>query len=157
MKRTAIISIGVTGQTTFQRELFKWYPNSNLFVVAKDTPVPEINNMLTALKQYEQVFVGIHDTRLRPASKLDYSSGVKQFVATLTAHPNTVISFFTNPYAMAGIAGIERAQALLACYQNSEDMQQAAVRAITQQIKPRGRLPVSINVFFPTGAGQVGL
>ena len=155
--RTAIIGVGITNPTAFQSELRQWYPNSTLFLVNKSTPIEELNNVIKNLEQYSQVFVGVHDTRLRPQSKLDFSSGVKQFIAALTAHPNTVISFFANPYAMAGIPGIERAQALLVCYQNSEAMQQAAVKAITQQIKPRGRLPVGINVFFPTGAGRVAL
>jgi beta-glucosidase-like glycosyl hydrolase len=155
--RTAIIGVGITNPTAYQNELKRWYPNSTFFLVNKSTPVDELSNIMKNLQEYSQVFVGVHDTRTRPQSKLDYSSGVKQFIAALTAHENTVISFFANPYAIAGIPGIERAHALLVCYQNSEDMQQAAVRAITQQIKPLGKLPVSINVFFPTGSGQVGL
>jgi anion-transporting ArsA/GET3 family ATPase len=149
--------VGVTNPTVYQTELKRLYPNSTLFLVNKSTPVDELNNIMKSLQEYSQVFVGVHDTRTRPQSKLDYSTDVKQFIAALTAHENTVISFFANPYAIAGIPGIERAHALLVCYQNSEDMQQAAVRAITQQIKPLGKLPVSINVFFPTGSGQVGL
>jgi beta-N-acetylhexosaminidase len=155
--RTAIIGVGITNPIAYQAELKRWYPNSTLFFVNKSTPVDELNTIIKTLQQYSQVFVGVHDTRSRPQSKLDYSSGVTQFIAALTAHENTVISFFANPYAIAGIPGIEKAHALLVCYQNSEDMQQAAVRAITQQIKPMGKLPVSINVFFPTGSGQVGL
>lgn len=155
--RTAIIGIGITNPTAYQNELRRWYPNSTLFLVNKSTPVDELNGIITNLQEYAQVFVGVHDTRTRPQSKIDYSSGVKQFICALTSHENTVMSFFTNPYALAGLPGIERSRALLVCYQNSEDMQQAAVRAITQQIKPLGRLPVSINVFFPTGSGQVGL
>ncbi|MFA6085097.1 glycoside hydrolase family 3 protein [Mucilaginibacter sp.] len=151
MKRTAIISIGVTGQTTFQRELFKWYPNSNLFVVGKNTPVPELNNILAALKQYDQVFVGIHDTRLRPASKLDYSSDVKLLIADLAARPNSVISVFANPYSIAGLPGIEKSGALLACYQKDDALQRSAVKVITGQQKPIGKLPVSINMYFTTG------
>lgn len=155
--RTAIIGVGITNPTAYQAELRRWYPNSTLFLVNKSTPVDELNAVIKSLQEYSQVFVGVHDTRTRPQSKLDYSLAVTQFIAALTAHENTVISFFANPYAIAGIPGIERAHALLVCYQNSEDMQQAAVRAITQQIKPMGKLPVSINVFFPTGSGQVGL
>ncbi|WP_374948747.1 glycoside hydrolase family 3 protein [Mucilaginibacter sp.] len=151
MKRTAIISIGVTGQTTFQRELFKWYPNSQLFIVGKNTPVPELKNMLDALKQYDQIYVSIHDTRLRPASKLDYSSDVKMLVADLAAKPNSVISVFANPYAIAGLPGIERSGALLACYQKDDALQRSAVKVISGQQKPIGKLPVSINTFFTTG------
>ncbi|MFD0751521.1 glycoside hydrolase family 3 protein [Mucilaginibacter calamicampi] len=155
--QTAIIGVGITNPSAYEAELRRWYPNSTLFLVNKTTPVEELNSIIKALPQYTQVFVGVHDTRTRPQSKLDYSAGVTQFVSTVAARENTVISFFTNPYALAGITGIEKARALLVCYQNSEEMQQAAVKAITQQIKPMGKLPVSINGFFRTGAGQVGL
>ena len=155
--RTAIIGVGVTNPAAYETELRRWYPNSTLFLVNKSTPGDELNAIVKSLQEYSQVYVGVHDTRTRPQSKLDYSVGVTQFIAALTAHENTVISFFANPHAIAGIPGIEKAHALLICYQNSEDMQQAAVKAITQQIKPMGKLPVSINLFFPTGAGQVGL
>lgn len=151
LKRTAIISIGVDGQTTFQRDLFKWYPNSQLFQVAKNTSAIELKNLLATLKQYDQVFIGIHDSRLRPASKLDYSSDIKLMIADLAARPNAVISVFANPYAIAGLPGIERSSALLACYQKDDAMQRAAVKVITGQQKPIGKLPVSINTFFTTG------
>ncbi|MBD1392881.1 glycoside hydrolase family 3 protein [Mucilaginibacter glaciei] len=151
LKRTAIISIGVEGQTTFQRELFKWYPNSQLFQVSKNAAAADLNNLLSTLKQYDQVFIGIHDSRLRPASKLDYSSDVKMLIADLAAKPNAVVSVFANPYAIAGLPGIEKSSALLACYQKDDSMQRAAVKVITGQQKPIGKLPVSINTFFTTG------
>jgi beta-N-acetylhexosaminidase len=153
-KKTAIVSIGVTGQTVFQQELSKKYPNSMLFLVGKDTPVSALNKMLESLKQYEQVFVGIHDTRLRPASKLDYSSDVKLLIADLAAKNNSVISVFANAYTIAGLPGIEKSGAILVAYQKDDGMQRAAVKAIMGQIKPTGKLPVSVNTFFPTGTGQ---
>ncbi|OOQ60692.1 glycoside hydrolase family 3 protein [Mucilaginibacter pedocola] len=152
-KKTAIISIGVTGQTVFQQELSKSYPNSMLFLVGKDTPVPALNKMLENLKQYEQVFVGIHDTRLRPQSKLDYSSDVKLLIADLAAKSNSVISVFANAYTIAGLPGIEKSGSILVAYQKDDAMQRAAVKAITGKIKPTGKLPVSVNTYFTTGAG----
>lgn len=153
-KRTAIISIGVTGPTVFQKELCKSYPNGRFFTIAKNTPVPELNSMLAMLKQYDQVFIGIHDTRLRPQSKLDYSSDVKLLVAELAAKPNSVVSVFANAYSIAGLPGIEKSGSLLVCYQKDDAMQRAAVKVITGKIKPMGKLPVSVNTFFTTGAGM---
>ncbi len=153
IQKTAIISIGVDHVTLFQTELARWYTNSTTFTVNKSTPVAELNSLLETLKQYDQVFVGIHDTRLRPQSKLDYSNGVKEFITALAEHNNTVISVFANPYTIAGLPGIEKSGALLACYQMSDELQRSAVKAITRQLKPIGKLSVSINVFFPTGTG----
>jgi beta-N-acetylhexosaminidase len=157
IKKTAIVSIGVGQPTTFQKELSKWYPNSMIFMVDKNTSVPNLNRMLASLKQFEQVFVSIHDTRLRPQSRLDYSSDVKLLVAELAAKPNVVISVFANAYTIAGLPGIEKSSAILACYQKDDALQRSAVKVITGQIKPVGKLPVSVNMFFTTGMSSIGL
>jgi beta-N-acetylhexosaminidase len=151
--KTAIVCIGSDKITLFQQELARWYPNSMLFVVGKTTPVRDLNLMLTALKKYDQIFVGIHDTRLRPASKLDYNLDIKFLIAQLAAQPKTVMSVFANAYTIAGLPGIEKSGALMACYQNNDELQRAVVKIITGQMRPMGKLPVSVNMFFPTGTG----
>ncbi|MEB0262770.1 MULTISPECIES: glycoside hydrolase family 3 N-terminal domain-containing protein [unclassified Mucilaginibacter] len=153
LKKTAIISIGLDKPTVFQVELSKWYPNSMIFHVDKNMGVPEMNRMLQVLKQYPQVFVSIHDTRTRPASKLDYSNNVKLLISELAAKPNTVMSLFGNPYTIAGLPGIEKSTGIIVGYQKEDAMQRSAVKVITGLIKPAGKLPVSVNAFFPTGTG----
>jgi beta-glucosidase-like glycosyl hydrolase len=153
LHKTAIISIGVTKPTVFQQELVKSYSNNTTFLVGKNTSETELKALLENLKQYEQVFVSINDTRPRPASKLDYSNDVKSFISELAEHPNTVMSVFANAYTIAGLPGIEKSGALLACYQLTDELQRSAVKVITRQLKPTGRLPVSVNEFFKTGTG----
>jgi beta-N-acetylhexosaminidase len=153
IQRTAIVSIGVDGYTVFQTELAKWTANSHLFLVNKSTPVADLNRILTMLNQYDKVYVSINDTRARPASKLDYSNGVKEFIAALTAHKNVVMTVFANAYTIAGLPGIEKSAGLMVCYQMSNELQRSAVKVITGQLKPTGKLPVSVNVFFPNGSG----
>jgi beta-N-acetylhexosaminidase len=153
LRRTAIVSIGVDRPTTFQMELSKWYANSMIFLVGKNTSVTDMNRMLQTLKGFDQIFVSIHDTRTRPASKLDYSSDVKYLVAALAAKPNTVTSVFANPYTIAGLPGIEKSAGIIVGYQKDDAMQRSAVKVITGLMKPAGKLPVSVNVYFPTGTG----
>jgi beta-N-acetylhexosaminidase len=153
--KTAIVSIGVTEPTLFQKELSLWYLNSDTFVIGKGTPADDLLVLLDKLNQYDQVFVSINDTRLRPASKLDYSNGVKIFISEIAAHPNSVLCVFANPYTIAGLPGIEKSKALIAGYQMSDEMQRSAVKVITRIINPKGKLPVNINVFFPYGTGVI--
>jgi beta-N-acetylhexosaminidase len=153
LQKTAIISIGVTQSTVFQHTLEEWYPNSVLFQVQKDAPDTELKALLETLQRYDQVYVSINDTRLRPASVLDYSNDVKSFISSLAAHKNTVISVFANAYTIAGLPGIEKCGALLVCYQMTDDLQRSAVKLITMRIKPNARLPVTVNAFFKTGFG----
>ena len=153
INRTAIVSIGVSEYTVFQRSLSRWYQYCTFFKVGKAETADNINRLCQALKQYNQVFISINDTRLRPQSKLDYSDEVKQFITRLAASKNTVICVFANPYTIATLPGIEKASALLACYQMSDDLQRSAVKVITRRMNPIGKLPVNVNVLFPYGSG----
>ena len=153
--KTAIISIGVTQPTLFQQELSQWYVNSDTFVIGKNTPADDLLRILDKLRQYDQVFVSINDTRLRPASTLDYSNGVKIFISEVAAHPNSVVCIFANPYTIAALPGIEKSSSLIACYQLTDELQRSAIKVITRIINPKGKLPVNVNVFFSYGTGIV--
>lgn len=151
LQNTAIVTIGVTQPTVFQYELGKWYPHNTSFMVAKNSTVVGLKALADTLKQYRQIYVSIIDSRKRPASKLDFSNDVKQFITDVASKPNTVISVFANAYTIATLSGIEKCNALLVCYQLSDELQRAAVKVITRQLKPTGRLPVTINKIFTTG------
>jgi beta-N-acetylhexosaminidase len=155
-EKTAIVSIGVEQHTVFQRDLAAWYPNCKFFNVGKGQPANDLVNLLEMLKKYPQLFISINDTRARPASKLDYSDGVKIFITQLVALKNTVTCVFANAYTIAGLPGIENSGALLACYQMSDDLQRSAVKVITRRLNPTGKLPVNVNGLFRYGMG-VGL
>jgi len=149
----AIVSIGVDKPTLFQQEMCRSYPFSKIFWVDKNASVEQVNSLQQQIKQFPQVFISINDTRPRPASKLDYNINVKLLIVQLAARPNTVISVFANAYTIAGLPGIEKAGALLVGYQMTDQLQLSAVKVITQMLKPTGKLPVSVNSFFPTGTG----
>jgi len=119
----------------------------------KNASVEQVNSLQQQITQFPQVFVSVNDTRARPASKLDYNINVKLLIIQLAARPNTVISVFANAYTIAGLPGIEKAGALLVGYQMTDELQLSAVKVITQRLKPGGKLPVSVNSFFPTGTG----
>jgi beta-N-acetylhexosaminidase len=150
-RKTAIISIGVDRPTVFQQEMVKWYIYSDSFSVEKNAPAAELKALLQTLKQYEQVYISINDTRPRPASKLDYSNDVKSFITELEEHRNTVTCVFANAYTIAGLPGIEKSGALLVGYQMTDDLQRSVVKVINRQLKPSGRLPVRVNSIFTTG------
>jgi beta-glucosidase-like glycosyl hydrolase len=151
--RTAIISVGVNKFTVFEQELAKWYPNSKMYTIDKNTPVTYLNQVLNMLNEYDQVLVSINDTRTRPQSNLDYSFAVKSFISSVAGFKNSVISVFANPYTIAGLPGIEKTSALLVGYQMSDEMQRSAVKVMTGRLKPTGKLPVTINTFFLNGLG----
>jgi beta-N-acetylhexosaminidase len=155
IQKTAILSIGTATPTAYQQELAKVYTNSTLFSLEKSATPNAINKLLNDLKGYGQIIIGVHDTRLRPASKLDFTADVKNCLIQLAGMPNTAVSLFANPYTLAALPGIEKGGILLACYQKDESMQRAAAKVISRQLSPAGRLPVTVNTFFVNGSGIV--
>lgn len=151
-QKIAIVSLGVTEPTVFQNELKAKFPNSTLFLISKIGSTVDMQTMMRELAGYDRVVIGVHDYRKRPGAKLDYNNELKVFISALVKK-NGITCVFANPYAIAGLPGIEQSQVLLMNYQNSEEMQRAAVKVLAGELTPSGKLPVTINAFFKTGDG----
>jgi len=151
-KRTAIISIGTSEITEFQRQLLGKFDNALNFVISPNATPNDIAKVSVELIRYKQVIVSIHDNRRTPRSKINFSGTVRLFINEL-ANMQSIFCVFTNPYALAGMPGIEACESILLGYQNSVEVQRAAAKVILRQLRPTGRLPVTINTFFKYGDG----
>ena len=151
-KKTAIISMGATGTNTFHTMVRSQLDNSVHFILPKNASNNDIVNVSNELRNYDQIIVAIQDTRRRPGAVLDYNNAMKLFIAEL-AKMNSTMVVFANPYAIAGLPGIEAAKTIILNYQNSEEAQKASARVITGNLKARGKLPVSISSSFKNGDG----
>ncbi|MGK9127073.1 glycoside hydrolase family 3 protein [Olivibacter sp. SA151] len=151
-KRTAIISIGARELTTFQKELEGKFDNALKFVISPDAKPNDIAKVSVELLRYNQVIVALHDTRRSPQSKINFSGTVRLFINEL-ANMNSIFCVFTNPYALAGMPGIEACKSLVLGYQNSDELQRAGAKVILKSLRPTGRLPVTVSTFFKYGDG----
>lgn len=152
-KRTAIISVGVTQISEFQNMLGWRFDNHMNYVLSPHATADDVAAVASELTRYSQVIVAIHDDRIRPRSTLPYNGTVRLFLNEL-AGMNSVFCVFANPYALAGLPGVEQAKSILVGYQNDPIMQRAAAKVILRRLTPSGRLPVTINSFFHYGDGR---
>jgi beta-N-acetylhexosaminidase len=152
-KRTAVISIGVPGVTTFQRELAKKYPNTVMFSLDKNANANAIAKVLREMGMFDQVIIGIHDSRTRPGNGMVLSADLKMLIKDM-AQKNTAIALFANPYNMTAIPGLEQSKGLLIAYQKEDFMQKAAASVFNNEFEATGKLPVSVNTFFKYGDGE---
>ncbi len=152
IRRTAIISIGVTGVTRFQKEVSKGFYNSVYYVLDKDATAAQISNIAREVAAFDQVIVGIHDSRARPANNIPLNTGVKNFIKELSGK-NTVFALFANPYNLATLPGLENSKCLVVGYQKEDYMQISAAAVINNRLIPAGKLPVSILPNFKFGDG----
>ncbi|WP_134087698.1 glycoside hydrolase family 3 protein [Olivibacter sp. XZL3] len=151
-KRTAIISIGDRELTTFQNELESKFDNALKFVIAPDAKPNDIAKVSVELIRYKQIIVALHDVRKSPQSKINFSGTVRLFINEL-ANMNSIFCVFANPYALAGMPGIEACKSMVVGYQNDDELQRAGAKVILRSLTPSGKLPVTVNTFFRYGDG----
>jgi beta-glucosidase-like glycosyl hydrolase len=152
-KRTAIISIGTPGATTFQQQLGLHYKNAVFFTLDKNANANAIAKVVRELGMFEQVIIGIHDSRTRPGNGMVLTQDLKMFIKDM-AQKNAVFALFANPYNLASLPGLENSKALIVAYQKEDFMQKAAAAVISNSLVPNGKLPVSVNTFFHYGDGE---
>lgn len=152
-KRTAVISIGTPGVTTFQHSLATQYTNAVMFTLDKNANANAIAKVLRELGMFDQVIIGIHDTRTRPGNGMPLSADLKMFIKNM-AQKNTAFAVFANPYNLASWSGLENSKGLLIAYQKEDFMQKAAAAVFSHSVEPTGKLPVSVNTFFKYGDGE---
>eukprot|EP01133_Synstelium_polycarpum_P004616 gene4616-5399_t len=152
-KRTVIISVGSAEVTTFQKELGAYYQNSVFYTLDKNANANDIAKVSRELAMFEQVIIGVHDTRSRPGNGMVLSADLKMFLKDMS-QKNALLAVFANPYNLAQWPGLENSKALLVAYQKEDFMQKAAAAAFKNELKPTGKLPVTVNTFFKSGDGQ---
>lgn len=152
-KRTVIISIGTPDVTLFQQELGRYYKNSVFYTLDKNANANAVAKILRDINVFDQVIIGIHDTRLRPGNGMALSGDLKMLIRDM-AQKNAFFAVFANPYNLAAWPGLEKSKGLLIAYQKEDFMQQAAASVLMNQIVATGKLPVTVNSYFKYGDGE---
>ncbi|MBC8987241.1 glycoside hydrolase family 3 [Pedobacter sp. N36a] len=152
-KRTVIISIGTPQVTTFQQELGKFYKNSIFYTLDKTANANAVAKVLKEIGNFDQVIIGIHDTRTRPGNGMVLTADLKMLIKSM-AEKNAVFALFANPYNLAALPGLENSKVLLIAYQKEDFMQRAAASVIKNQLTTSGKLPVAVNTAFKYGDGE---
>ncbi|WP_129717221.1 glycoside hydrolase family 3 protein [Pedobacter sp. SYP-B3415] len=150
MRRTVLISIGMPEVCAFQKELGAYYKNSVHYVLSNTANANAIAKILRETNGFEQMIVGIHDSRTRPGNNMPLSADVKNFIKEMAGR-KAAFAFFANPYNLAAIPGLENSAALLVAYQKEEWMQKAAASVFKNELIATGRLPITVNGFFKFG------
>ncbi|PTT01653.1 glycoside hydrolase family 3 [Pedobacter sp. HMWF019] len=152
-KRTVIISVGTPEVTVFQKELGAYYQNAVFYTLDKNANANQIAVVARELGGFDQVIIGIHDTRIRPGNGMVLSADLKMFLKD-QSQKNACFAVFANPYNLSQWGGLENSKFLLVAYQKEDFMQKAAASVFKNEVNPSGRLPVTVNTFFKYGDGR---
>ena len=151
-KKTAIISIGSGAEDVFEQDVKNHFSNIASITVAKNASAKDLEQIEGALSNVEQLILNIHDTRKRPAPTLDYSSSVQAFLEKISPTVQATV-VFASPYTLNGLAKNLLNHTLLLAYQNSAELQHAAVKILLGELSPKGKLPVNVSPLFKNGTG----
>lgn len=152
-KKTALVSIGTTSLSTFQKRLISRFDNAVNFLLDGNASADDVASLSKELSKFDQVIIALHDIRSRPRSTFDYNNNVKLFISAIS-NKESIFCIFGNPYTLASLPGIEASSAILMAYQNDDALQIAVAKAIMREIEAQGKLPVTINAFFKYNDGN---
>jgi beta-N-acetylhexosaminidase len=148
--KIASLSIGKENITHFQNRLNKYMEIDN-YHIGLDASEVEINKLITTLKSYNLVIAGVHGTSLSNYYKIKEVH--KKVVKEVCLNTNSILAFFSNPYALTQFKSLELSEALLVSYGESYWAQDYAAQIIFGAIGCDSKLPVSISKYFKEGIG----
>lgn len=150
-RSTIIISVGITSPQTIEKQLAAALPQPEQIYISGNESEDSMKEIYNKSKSYDQVLLVVHDSRLRPGGVLHIAPEVKKWVGRI-ARKNTITMMCTNPYVLDDI-NVARSGSIILGYQNDDFMQLAMTKVLLKQIKPLGKLPVSVSKKYPFGAG----
>lgn len=112
-----------------------------------------IDSLMVKLQPFTKVIVGFHkadgawknhEFKTTELAKLD----------SIAKYKHVILDVFAKPYSLLPIADFENYDALIVSYQNTDVAQIVSAEIIFGAIGSKGKLPVSVNDFFPVNHGK---
>ncbi len=150
--KTALVTFGTTANQAFENEISKEFSQVRSIFISDKATAEEVKAALKAIKGNKQLILALHDNRSRPQPKLAYNEEVLALIKKLAKKSTLVL--MANPYTIDQLDGVRKAKSLVLAYQNDAFMQKAAAKTVLKQIKPQGKLPVTINKYYKFGDGK---
>ena len=150
--KIAVLALGARRPTFFQNKMQEAI-STELFTLPRRSTKKDLDALQKRLKSFKLVVIAIYGPSIRPSNNLGFSPEDKVFINKLISDKKCVVTLFDNAYALDQFADIRKANALLVGYQQLPSIQEAAVKLIFGDIKPNGKLPVTVNKDYNFGDG----
>ncbi len=150
--RMATLALGAESGQPFQ-EMVSLYADADHFSLNREASPVEVAGIIGELKNYNLVIAGVHGLGSFPARNYRVSISQVDALSSLLRHTRVVILFFGNAYALRYFPGLEKADALVAAYQDNRLTQELSAQLVFGATGCSGRLPVTADSRFPTGSG----
>jgi len=139
--------------TEFQK-LAQNYVEMDHFYLDESSADSTITRIENTLKNYNLVLAGLHGISYRPANNYAIKPQIQALVKRF-AKPNTILSYFANPFTFKSFENLKNFGGLVLTYQDGIAQQEAAASVIFGGIAAEGKLPVSASTDYPSGMGVI--
>ncbi|MDD3877695.1 MAG: glycoside hydrolase family 3 N-terminal domain-containing protein [Bacteroidales bacterium] len=140
--KMASLAIGDAVNKPFQTELSKYY-NVTHFAVSKDISNADINVLNNRLKEYDLIFVSLHNTSSLPQRQFGVTTQSIKLINTLKRENPIILSIFGVPYILSFFDDFQNIPALFIAYQDETYAQETVARIIKGDLDALGKLPVT--------------
>ena len=126
----------------------EFYKTLNLYTKVDKIDYDSNESLLNNLESYEYVIIGFHKSNKDPFQPYKFNKKEKELLNLVSRNKKVVLNIFTKPYALMDIE-TKDISSVLVSYQNNNTAQSKSAQVIFGAISAQGKLPVSINKFFP--------
>ena len=143
----ALLSVGSDDQSFLQQKLLDEGLKATVFVLPKKASENFKKQLMIDLKKFDLIVVSIENTNILASKQFGIDKDHIQFVNTLSATKDVVLSVMASPYALSFFDLTAHTKAVLLGYQDDAEAALAVGKVITGRISPKGILPVSVKQF----------
>ncbi len=148
----AYVGIGLSTDNAFAKRMRTKF-NAGVFLFNYKQDASRVLSIIELIKtKFKKVVIGIHGYNRTPANNFGLSKIAVELVKQLQEQNNTISLVFGNPYAIKNFCS---AKNLVACYEDDEYTQQAAIDLLEGKIAAKGKLPVTVCAEYKFGNGIV--
>jgi len=152
MPSIAYVGIGINSDNGFAKKMRTDY-NAAVFYFNYKQGAERISSTVALIKnRYKKVIIGIHNYNRAPLNNFGISTFAIDLVKQLQAETNSITLVFGNPYSIKNFCA---AKNLIACYEDDEYTQFAAIDLLEGKITSKGKLPVTVCEHYKFGSGII--
>ena len=144
----AYMSIGAAHENNFKKAVRKYAPFSFHQIVNPSTSRSVYDQVYQKLKKKDIVFISLH--KVGNGSSKGIHTNTIQFLKKLAASTKVVVTVFGNPYSLKQLGFLDY---LVCGYEDDPLAHQAVPQVLFGAVKAFGKLPVSVSMDMPEGAG----
>ena len=150
--KIATLLIGSSEPTVFH-ETIDLYSKADHFFIEKEAPKEKVDSLFKQLEPYNIVVVSVDGINNNRRKNYGITPGVVDIIRAIQSKLKTIVHLPASPYALAGMKGIEEADAVIVSYEDNDFSKSYSAQLVFGGVAAKGRLPVTASAFYKEGMG----